>query len=89
MFHAVALLCLLSFTAATDLHALFGPSLSPSTEFFLPSDANYSQDVQQRWSSWDAPGYFGVIKPATEADVQIIVRTPTAYRLLASLPKAV
>ncbi|KAL5333393.1 FAD-binding domain-containing protein [Aspergillus crustosus] len=54
--------------------ALFGRHLSPNATIFLPSDPDWETDVTQRWSNWSAPSYFGAIKPATEKDVQNIVK---------------
>lgn len=77
MFFSVALLFILPLVAAsynaTNIQALFGPSLSSGAEIFLPSYANYTEDVQQRWSAWAAPSYIAVIKVATAKDVQSIV----------------
>lgn len=56
-----------------NIKALFAPNLSKDTEFFLPSDANYSQSVTQRWDIFTEPTYLGAIIPATEKDVQTIV----------------
>jgi len=58
----------------TNLTALFGPSLSPDAQILLPNDANYSTQLTQRWTDYNAPSYIGAIKPGTEADIQIIVR---------------
>lgn len=57
----------------TDLQALFGTALSPEAEIFLPSYANFTEDLQQRWTDWAAPSYIGGIKVATAEDVQNIV----------------
>ena len=76
MFFSVALLFILPLVAAynaSNLQALFGPSLSSGAEIFLPSYTNYTAEVQQRWSGWSAPSYIGAIKVATVEDVQSIV----------------
>jgi fumiquinazoline A oxidase len=69
------LLALPLLTAATtyNLSALFGSVLSPGAEIYYPSDANWTEEVTQRWTTWEAPTYLGAIKPATELDVQDIV----------------
>lgn len=70
------LLCIHSLIAASssaDIKSLFGPSLSPGAAILLPSDANYSQEVTQRWDVFVEPGYIGTIKPAIESDIQNIV----------------
>lgn len=59
--------------SAVNLTALFKPSLSPGATIILPSDAHWGSQLQQRWSDYRAPAYFGAIKPVTEADVQNIV----------------
>lgn len=58
----------------TNLTALFGPSLSPDAQILLLYDANYSTQLTQRWTDYNAPSYISAIKPATEADIQVIVR---------------
>lgn len=60
-------------SAAPDLNALFGPSLSPRAKIYLATDTNWTQEVVQRWTLHDAPQYLGAIKVATEADVQNVV----------------
>lgn len=62
-------------TANNDscLQALFGHALSSGAEIFYPSWANWTTDVQQRWTSYLAPSYLGAIKVATTSDVQNIV----------------
>ncbi|KAL6239740.1 hypothetical protein BDW75DRAFT_249770 [Aspergillus navahoensis] len=67
----------------TDINitALFGPSLSPSARIFLPSDPEYTSAITQRASTYDEPEYIAAIKPATEEDVQAIVRIATNYSL--------
>ncbi|KAI9879288.1 MAG: hypothetical protein M1830_009018 [Pleopsidium flavum] len=88
MFSSIAFLSILAlvrtaFTASQviNLTALVGPNLSPGAEIFLPSDANYAEDVTQRWTTHKAPSYLGAIKPATEADVQNIVRVASTNEI--------
>lgn len=57
-----------------NLDALFRPVLSPEAEIFYPSWANWTDNVQQRWTDYLAPSYLGAIKVATVQDVQNIVR---------------
>ncbi|ELR03672.1 hypothetical protein GMDG_06315 [Pseudogymnoascus destructans 20631-21] len=59
--------------AQPNLTALYAPGLSAGSEIFYPTDSDYSE-VTPRWNLYDAPTYFGAIKPATEADVQHIVK---------------
>lgn len=60
-------------STSTNLTALYGPGLSPGAEIFVPSDLGYSTQVTQRWNLYDAPTYFGAIKPAIEEDVAHVV----------------
>ncbi|KAL5000330.1 hypothetical protein BDV10DRAFT_183398 [Aspergillus recurvatus] len=60
-----------------NITALFGPSLSPSARIYLPSDPEYTTAITQRASTYDEPEYIAAIKPATEEDVQAIVRIAT------------
>ncbi|PYH88739.1 FAD-binding domain-containing protein [Aspergillus ellipticus CBS 707.79] len=62
-----------SVAATPNISAIFGPSLSSGAQIFLPSQANYTEDVTQRWTTYDAPTYIGAIKPATVDDIQTIV----------------
>ena len=57
----------------TNLTALFGPSLSPGAQILLPKDTNFSAELTQRWTDYNAPSYIGAIKAATEVDIQNIV----------------
>ncbi|KAL9082892.1 MAG: hypothetical protein Q9165_008745 [Trypethelium subeluteriae] len=59
---------------STNLTALYGPGLSSGAEIFYRSDPQWSEDVTQRWDLYNAPTYFGAIQPATERDVQHIVK---------------
>jgi fumiquinazoline A oxidase len=61
-------------SSSTNLTTLYGPGLSAEAEIFYPSDSDWSEEVTQRWNLNGAPTYFGAIKPATEEDVQHIVR---------------
>ena len=67
-------LFLLPCAICTDIRSLFGPSLSSSAQIFLPSDAEYTVNVTQRWDKFAEPQYIGAIKPASEQDIQNIVR---------------
>lgn len=65
----------------TNLTALYGHGLSSEAEIFYPSDADYNKSVTQRWNLYDAPTYFGAIKPATEADIQHIVKVSARHNI--------
>ncbi|KAJ3485272.1 hypothetical protein NLG97_g6851 [Lecanicillium saksenae] len=60
--------------AVANLTALFASHLSPDAEIIVPTDAAWKNDLQQRWSDYRAPTYFGAIKPANEEDGQVIVK---------------
>lgn len=61
-------------SAAANLTAIFGGHLSSGAQILYPTSPNYTTQVQQRWTTWDQPSFIGTIKPATEGDVQTIVR---------------
>ncbi|KAL2810523.1 hypothetical protein BJX63DRAFT_422986 [Aspergillus granulosus] len=65
----------------TTLEALFRPVLSCEAEFFYPSWDNWTEEVQQRWTDYQAPTYIGAIQPATVEDVQNIVKVATANNI--------
>lgn len=75
--HVAALLALLSPACSSlgtrDINSQFRAKLSPGTQIYFPSDANYSTEVTQRWSKFEAPTYYAAIKPALASDVQTIV----------------
>jgi fumiquinazoline A oxidase len=68
-----AILMLLSKIAAINITALFEPHLSPGADIFYYTDPNWTTEVIQRWTYYEAPAYYAAIKPATPADVQAIV----------------
>ncbi|GLA17566.1 hypothetical protein AnigIFM62618_004708 [Aspergillus niger] len=85
MFRTI-LLCSLGLTtlssAAThNITSIFSSSLSPGAQIFLPSDTNYTEDVTQRWTTYDAPTYIGAIKPATVKDIQNIVTLAASNKI--------
>ncbi|GLA17557.1 hypothetical protein AnigIFM62618_004699 [Aspergillus niger] len=57
-----------------DLQGLYGPSLSPKAKIVLASDVNYTHVTTQRWTVHGAPHYLGAIIPATEHDIQHIIK---------------
>lgn len=77
LFSVVALLTVLPSTLAIirtrDVDSYFVSSLSPGAEFYLPSQANFTTEVTQRWTIFEAPTYRAAIKPAIPSDVQTIV----------------
>ena len=63
----------------SNLTDLFGPHLSPKAQIIPPTTPEYPAQLQQRWTDYNAPSYsLGAIKPATEQDVQNIVKIATA-----------
>lgn len=62
-----------AYKSATNITGLFAPYLSPGSQIYLSSDANFTGELIPRWSSWHPPSYIGAIKPATETDVREIV----------------
>ncbi|KAJ6024714.1 hypothetical protein N7540_005511 [Penicillium herquei] len=65
-------------TQNTSIETLFGPYLSPGAEIASSANTNFSSVVTARWTSWNAPTWIGAIKPATENDVQEIVKIASA-----------
>lgn len=62
-----------------NLTNLFGPHLSPKAQIIPPTTPEYPAQLQQRWTDYDAPSYsLGAIKPATEQDIQNIVKIAAA-----------
>jgi hypothetical protein len=59
--------------SSSYIASIFSPSLSPGAQIFLPTDVNYTEEVNQRWTTFAVPSFIGTIKPATERDIQNIV----------------
>ena len=55
--------------------------LSPGTQIYYPSDANWSTETTQRYTVHDAPTYIASIKPAEESDVQKLVSSAIMQEL--------
>ncbi|KAI9872699.1 MAG: hypothetical protein M1830_001294, partial [Pleopsidium flavum] len=64
-----------------DTNSLFRAKLSPGAEIYFPSNANYTTEVTQRWSIFEAPTYYAAIKPALASDVQTIVKLAAQYNI--------
>lgn len=58
-----------------EIASYFRTHLSKASGVFLPSDINYTQETIPRWNAFSAPTYIVSVKPATDHDVQKIVRT--------------
>ncbi|KAK0713564.1 hypothetical protein B0T26DRAFT_873683 [Lasiosphaeria miniovina] len=68
-------------TRDSNITDIFGPVLSARASIHLPSDANYTSCVTQRWSSHAAPPFIGTIRPATVEDVQNTVKIAAAHNI--------
>ncbi|KAH8799826.1 hypothetical protein F5884DRAFT_848014 [Xylogone sp. PMI_703] len=68
-------------TVALNITSLFGPSLSPNAEIVLASDPRYTSRVTQRWTVHEAPSFAGAIKPATEEDIQNIIKIASTHKI--------
>lgn len=67
------------FALQSNLASLFGPHLSSNAQVIPPTTSNFSAQLQQRWTDYNAPSFsLGAIKPATEHDVQETVRIASA-----------
>jgi FAD/FMN-containing dehydrogenase len=65
---------------STNITSLFGPHLSSRAQIIDPSTPGFPAQVQQRWTDINTPSYnLGAIKPATEHDVQAIVKIAGAH----------
>ncbi|KAL4997559.1 FAD-binding domain-containing protein [Aspergillus recurvatus] len=75
-FTPVALLSstLTGVSAWVNLTSIYGSGLSPGAEIFYASDPDWDTEVTQRWTLVGAPTFYGAIKPATEQDIQHVVR---------------
>ena len=58
----------------SEIASYFRRHLSPEASVYLPSDNNYTLETTQRWNAFSAPMYVVSVKPATDSDVQRIVR---------------
>ncbi|PCG89579.1 FAD-binding, type 2 [Penicillium occitanis (nom. inval.)] len=67
-----------------NLNALFKPHLSSGARIILPSSQNYTTQAIQRWTVWEEPTYIGAIQPATEEDVEQIVKIAAKPPFLAT-----
>ncbi|KAL4905450.1 hypothetical protein BDW74DRAFT_185017 [Aspergillus multicolor] len=63
------------------LEELYGPRVSAATEIASSTEANFSEVVGPRWSAWEAPQWSGAIKPATEGDLQEVIRISVANKI--------
>ncbi|KAI0377215.1 hypothetical protein F5Y04DRAFT_273242 [Hypomontagnella monticulosa] len=66
---------------ATTLEGLYGPWVSPSTGIAGSTEANFSTVVGRRWSAWEAPQWSGAIKPASQRDLQEVIKISVANKI--------
>ncbi|KAI9665342.1 MAG: hypothetical protein M1831_001779 [Alyxoria varia] len=64
-----------------EINAQFSRRLSSGAEIYSSTDANYTQEVTQRWQTRYAPTYRAAIKPATAKDVQTIVQIASKHNI--------
>ena len=74
IFTFLAILATAFAQTGSEIDAYFKTHLSKSSDVYLPSDINYAQDTIPRWNAFSAPTYIVSVKPATDQDVQKIVR---------------
>jgi hypothetical protein len=60
---------------ALNFTKIFQPRVSAATKIFHPADEGYTTEIKQRWTTWQPPSYVAAIKPVTEKDISIIVRS--------------
>ncbi|EAU36716.1 conserved hypothetical protein [Aspergillus terreus NIH2624] len=60
---------------------IFGGGLSANASIHYPGQPDYNTTTVQRWSTWAEPTFAVTIKPATDEDVQYIIRTANKYNL--------
>ncbi|KAL2862546.1 FAD-binding oxidoreductase [Aspergillus lucknowensis] len=72
-------LCAAAQADGVNLTSLYGLGLSNSAEILYASDSDFEEETTHRWTLYHAPTYYGAIKPATEADIQHIVRTSVEH----------
>lgn len=69
------------YASSPDIKALYGPGLSQGAEIVYPIDPEHGADITPRWNLYDAPTYYGAIKPATESDVQHVVKVSVQHNI--------
>ncbi|GFF58651.1 6-hydroxy-D-nicotine oxidase [Aspergillus udagawae] len=63
-----------------DFKAIFEPVLSPGARLYLPGDPDYF-NMTERWSNLFDPSYIAAIQPATEGDVQSIIKAANEHEI--------
>ncbi|KAL4768986.1 hypothetical protein BDW60DRAFT_195843 [Aspergillus nidulans var. acristatus] len=68
----------ISSVEALNLTAIYGPGFSDSAQILDASEPGF-MEITPRWTQYRPPTYYGAIIPATEADIQHIVRTSVEH----------
>ena len=74
IFTCLAVLATAFAQTGPEIASYFRTHLSKPSDVYLPSDINYAQETIPRWNAFSAPTYIVSVKPATDHDVQKIVR---------------
>ena len=72
----ITLLAIVAFAIAQtgpEIAAYFKDHLSSSSEVYLPSQSNFTEETTQRWNAFSAPTYVVSVKPGSDEDVQKVV----------------
>ncbi|KAF7889247.1 hypothetical protein EAF00_009547 [Botryotinia globosa] len=66
-----------------ELAAHFSEILSPGSQVWLPSSANYTSAITQRWTIYPPaePTYILALKPALPSDIQIIIQFASTHNI--------
>ena len=67
-----------------EVASYFRRHLSNASHVYLPSGNNYTLETTQRWNAFSAPTYIISVKPATDQDIQKIVRPLSPNKSAAS-----
>lgn len=68
-------------TNGVNYTSIFAPGLSSGASIHYLSQADYNTTTVQRWSTWDEPTFSVTIKPATDEDIQYIIKTANEYNI--------
>ncbi|KAF2204952.1 FAD-binding domain-containing protein [Delitschia confertaspora ATCC 74209] len=66
---------------STNYTAIFASGLSSGASIHFPNQPDYNTSIVQRYSTWDQPDFFVTIKPATDQDVQYVIKTANRYNI--------
>ncbi|KAF7935440.1 uncharacterized protein EAE97_008347 [Botrytis byssoidea] len=70
-------------SSVDELAAHFSEALSPGSQVWLPSSANYTSAITQRWTIYPPaePTYILALKPALPSDIQIIIQFASNHNI--------